>query len=88
MTWALYKMGRQHSASAYLLALQRLQKLARDIAMKIEQDVASFPGEIKVTVLRELRATEYAISGKHRGNGERSAFRYAEPAGEEEPAQA
>ncbi len=63
-------------------------KLARDIAMKIEQDVASFPGEIKVTVLRELRATEYAISGKHRGNGERSAFRYAEPAGEEEPAQA
>jgi ribonuclease Y len=62
-------------------------KLARDIALKIEQDVASFPGEIKVTVLRELRATEYAISGKHRGNGERSAFRYAEPEGEEEPAQ-
>ncbi len=63
-------------------------KLARDIALKIEQDVASFPGEIKITVLRELRATEYAISGKHRGNGERSAFRYAEPEGEEEPAQA
>ncbi len=48
-------------------------KLARDVAHKIEEDVATFPGEIKVTVLREVRATEYAISGKHRGNGERSA---------------
>jgi len=46
-------------------------KLARDVARKIEEDVATFPGEIKVTVLREVRATEYAISGKHRGNGER-----------------
>jgi hypothetical protein len=41
------------------------------VARKIEEDVATFPGEIKVTVLREVRATEYAISGKHRGNGER-----------------
>jgi ribonuclease Y len=63
-------------------------KLARDIALKIEQDVASFPGEIKVTVLREVRATEYAISGKHRGNGERTEFRYAEPENEEETAEA
>jgi ribonuclease Y len=47
-------------------------KLARDVAHKIEADVASFPGEIKVTVLREVRATEYAISGKHRGNGDQS----------------
>jgi ribonuclease Y len=46
-------------------------KLARDVARKIEQDVGSFPGEIKITVLREVRATEYAISGKHRGNGDR-----------------
>jgi len=52
-------------------------KLARDIAHKIEEDVGAFPGEIKVTVLREVRATEFAISGKHRGNGDRAA-RYEE----------
>lgn len=40
-------------------------KLARDIAKKIEESMV-FPGEIKVTVLREVRATEYAISGKVR----------------------
>ncbi len=44
-------------------------KLARDVAHKIEQDMVTFPGEIKVTVLREVRATEYAISGRHRSNG-------------------
>ena len=40
-------------------------KLARDIAKKIEDDT-TFPGEIKVTVLREVRATDYAVSGRHR----------------------
>jgi ribonuclease Y len=34
-------------------------KLARDIAKQI-QDTMMYPGEIKVTVLRELRAVEYA----------------------------
>jgi ribonuclease Y len=34
-------------------------KLARDIAKKIEESM-TYPGEIKVTVLREIRATEYA----------------------------
>jgi len=34
-------------------------KLARDIAKKIEETV-TYPGEIKVTVLREVRAVEYA----------------------------
>jgi len=34
-------------------------KLARDIAKQIEESV-EYPGEIKVTVLRELRAVEYA----------------------------
>ena len=43
-------------------------KLARDVAHKIEEDVATFPGEIKITVLREVRATEFAISGKHRAS--------------------
>src|SRR3970040_2173586 len=33
--------------------------LARDIARKIEQDL-EFPGQIKVTVLRETRVVEYA----------------------------
>ena len=33
--------------------------LAKDIAKKIESDMA-YPGEIKVTVLREVRAIEYA----------------------------
>jgi ribonuclease Y len=33
--------------------------LAKDIAKKIESDMA-YPGEIKVTVLREVRAVEYA----------------------------
>ncbi|MFQ5899590.1 MAG: amidase [Candidatus Methylomirabilia bacterium] len=32
LTWALYERGRQNSAPAYLLALQDLQRLARDIA--------------------------------------------------------
>jgi ribonuclease Y len=34
-------------------------KLARDIAKQIEESV-TYPGEIKVTVLREIRAVEYA----------------------------
>src|SRR5206468_11138171 len=34
-------------------------KLARDISKKIEQDL-TYPGEIKVTVLREVRTVEYA----------------------------
>ena len=34
-------------------------KLARDIAKQIEE-TATYPGEIKVTVLREVRAVEYA----------------------------
>lgn len=33
--------------------------LARDIAMKIEQDL-KYPGEIKVNVIREMRAIEFA----------------------------
>lgn len=41
-------------------------KLARDIALRIEDSAMTFPGEIKVTVLREVRATEFAVSGRHR----------------------
>jgi ribonuclease Y len=33
--------------------------LAGDIAKKIEQEM-EYPGQIKVTVIRESRATEYA----------------------------
>jgi ribonucrease Y len=33
--------------------------LARDVAKRIEQEMV-YPGQIKVTVLRETRATEYA----------------------------
>jgi amidase len=32
LTWALYEMGRQQSASSYLLSLTLLQRVARDIA--------------------------------------------------------
>jgi amidase len=32
LTWVLQEMGRQHSASAYLLALQDLQKVSRQVA--------------------------------------------------------
>jgi amidase len=32
LTWALYEMGRQQSASSYLLSLSFLQRVARDIA--------------------------------------------------------
>ena len=32
LTWALYEMGRQYSASSYLQALTALQRVARDIA--------------------------------------------------------
>jgi ribonuclease Y len=60
-------------------------KLARDVAHKIEEDVATFPGEIKVTVLREVRATEYAISGKHRGNGDRDAPAFPDAEEDEKP---
>jgi len=65
-------------------------QLARAVAHKIEEDVATFPGEIKVTVLREVRATEYAISGRHRGNGDRAAeHRFIESEPEpDEPADA
>ena len=33
--------------------------LARDIALKVEEQL-DFPGQIKVTVIREKRAIEYA----------------------------
>jgi ribonuclease Y len=33
--------------------------MARDIALKIEKDI-KYPGEIKVSVIREMRATEFA----------------------------
>lgn len=39
-------------------------KMARDIAKKVEEQLVTFPGEIKVTVMREVRATEFAISGR------------------------
>jgi amidase len=32
VTWAMYEMGRQHSAPAYLLAVEELRRIARDIA--------------------------------------------------------
>ncbi len=34
-------------------------KIARDIAIKVEQDM-TYPGEIQVTLLREVRCIEYA----------------------------
>jgi ribonuclease Y len=34
-------------------------KIARDIAQKIEHDL-NYPGEIKVTLIREVRSVEYA----------------------------
>jgi len=34
-------------------------KLARDIAKKIEEEM-NYPGEIKVTLIREVRSVEYA----------------------------
>ena len=33
--------------------------MARDIALKIEQEL-KYPGEIKVTMIREMRIIEYA----------------------------
>jgi len=40
LTWALYEMGRQQSASAYLLALSALQRVSREIArLFVDYDV-------------------------------------------------
>ena len=41
------------------LALHHAVVVAREIALKIEKDL-KYPGEIKVTVIRETRAVEYA----------------------------
>jgi ribonuclease Y len=35
------------------------KRIARDMAIKIEQDLR-YPGEIKITVIRENRVIEYA----------------------------
>ena len=37
----------------------RTYLLARDVARKIESEM-TYPGQIKVTVIRETRATDYA----------------------------
>jgi amidase len=40
LTWAMYEMGRQQSASAYLLAVQVMQQMGRDIArFLVDHDV-------------------------------------------------
>lgn len=36
LTWALYEMSEQHTAGDYLLALQKIQKLAREVARTFE----------------------------------------------------
>jgi ribonuclease Y len=46
-------------ADARMLDDKLSAKLARDISKKIENDL-TYPGEIKVTVLREVRTVEYA----------------------------
>jgi ribonuclease Y len=38
---------------------RQARKLSRDVAGAIEQTL-TYPGEVKVTVLRETRAVEYA----------------------------
>ncbi len=58
-------------------------KLARDIAKKIEETLVTFPGEIRVTVLRELRATEFAVSGRGRSDERRAPMSFS--AADEEP---
>jgi ribonuclease Y len=37
----------------------QVRRIARDMAVKIEQDLR-YPGEIKITVIRENRVIEYA----------------------------
>ena len=44
---------------AHLVDDRDSAKLARDISKKIESEL-TYPGEVKVTVLREVRSVEYA----------------------------
>jgi len=42
-----------------LMQVAYIRRLARDISKKIEENL-QYPGQIRVTVLRETRAAEYA----------------------------
>jgi hypothetical protein len=56
------RQGQRHPLLGHLqlrLAFRQLELLARDVVRKIEEQL-TYPGQIKVTVIRETRAVEYA----------------------------
>ncbi len=55
--WRFGRLG--EALCAWLLRLKGYQVIARDVARQVQEEL-TYPGQIRVTVIRESRATEFA----------------------------
>ena len=53
------RQARRAGASQQRVAEDKLAQLAEDIAHKVSEEL-TFPGQVKITVIREFRAVEVA----------------------------